>query len=155
MTDSQTTGQTVRQTNVRGPTADRLRQAITRTSRRLRREAGGQLTPTQLATLGSISRHGVITPGDLAAIEGVQRPSITRVVSGLVDAGMIEKRPDPDDGRCFLLTVTAAGSTYLEQNRWRKSAWLARMLEELDGEDVRILEQAAAILETALAEDRV
>lgn len=147
--------QTRRQTTDVDPAADRLRRAITRTSRRMRREAGGRLTPTQLATLGSISRQGVTTPGKLAEIEGVKRPSITRVLGSLVEAGMIEKRPDPDDGRCFLLSVTADGGSYLEENRWQKSAWLTRMLEELDREDVRVLEQAAAILETALAEDRV
>lgn len=146
--------QTQRQTEVQDPVADRLRRVITRTSRRMRREAGGQLTPTQLATLGSVARYGVITPGELAEIEGVRRPSVTRVVGNLVETGMIERRSDPEDGRSSLLSVTTAGHAYLEEHRSRKSAWLARMLEELGEEDVRILEQAAAILESALEEER-
>lgn len=78
---------------------------------------------------------------------------MTRVVGNLVDEGMVEKRPDPTDGRCSLLSVTAAGDAYLDQHRSRKSAWLARVLEELGEEDARTLERAAAILENALKED--
>lgn len=112
------------------------------------------MTPTQLTSLATIDRHQVLTPGELAEIEGVRRPSITRVVGNLVDEGMIEKRPDPSDGRCSLLTVTPAGHAYLDEHRSRKNAWLARMLERLDEEESRVLEQAAAILERALEEER-
>lgn len=143
--------QTERQTEEQ--VADRLRRAITRTSRRLRREAGGGLTPTQLATLGSVDRRGVVTPGELAEIEGVKRPSVTRVVGNLIEAGMVERRPDPTDGRCSLLSVTPAGREYLDRHRLRKSAWLARRLEAMNPEDVRTLDRAAAILESALKEE--
>ena len=145
--------QTKRQTEEQ--LADRLRRAITRTSRRMRREAGGQLTPTQLASLASVDRYGVITPGELADLEGVRRPSVTRVVGNLIEEGVIKKQADPEDWRSSLLSVTPTGHAYLEEHRCRKSAWLVRMREGLDEDEVRTLEKAAAILEQALEEDRV
>ncbi|MCB0868254.1 MAG: MarR family transcriptional regulator, partial [Solirubrobacterales bacterium] len=68
--------------------ADTLRLAITRTARRLRQEAGSGLSPTVIATLASIERSQVVTPGELARIEGVQRPTMTRAVNRLVEAGL-------------------------------------------------------------------
>lgn len=135
-------------------TADRLRRAITRTARRMRHEAGGPLTPTQLATLASVSRLEPTTPGRLAEVEGVRRPTMTRVLSHLMDAGMLDRRTDPDDGRCHLITITEAGRDCLGEQRSRKSAWLARVLDQLEPEDVRTLERAAAILEHSLEEVR-
>lgn len=135
-------------------TADALRRAITRTNRRMRREAGGPLTSTQLATLGSVWRAGEPTPGDLAEIEGVRRPTMTRVIANLEEAGMVERRPDPDDGRCFLITITAEGRRCLNEQRSRKSAWLGRVLDRLEPEEVETLERAAAILERSLEEVR-
>lgn len=131
-------------------TAEVLRRAIARTSRRMRREAGGPLTPTQLATLASVWRLGETTPGALAAIEGVKRPTMTRVLANLTEAGMVERRTDPDDGRCSLVTVTPAGRRCLEQQRSRKSAWLAQVLDQLEPEEVETLARAAAILEHSL-----
>ncbi len=135
-------------------TADRLRRAITRTSRRMRHEAGGPLTPTQLATLASVWRLGETTPGRLAEAEGVQRPTMTRVLNHLCEAGMLDRRPDPGDGRSSLIKITDAGERCLDEQRSRKSAWLARVLDQLKPEDVRTLERAAAILENSLEEVR-
>ncbi len=134
--------------------ADDLRRAIARTARRMRREAGGPLTPTQLATLASVWRLGEATPGTLAELEGVRRPTMTRVIAQLEEAGMVERRADPRDGRCFLITPTEEGRACLDDQRTRKSAWLARMLDRLDPEDVHTLQRAAAILEHALEEER-
>lgn len=136
-------------------TADRLRRAITRTARRMRHEAGGPLTPTQLATLASVSRMGETTPGRLAEAEGVRRPTMTRILNTLMDAGMLDRRTDPEDGRCSLITTTKAGRDCLQEQRSRKSAWLSRVLDQLEPEDVRTLERAAAILENSLEEVRV
>lgn len=135
-------------------TADSLRRAIVRTSRRMRHEAGGPLTPTQLATLASVWRSGQATPGSLADAEGVRRPTMTRVLAHLEEAGMVERRTDPADGRCSLVTITEAGRACLDDQRSRKSAWLVRMLDRLPPEDVATLERAAAILENSLEEVR-
>ncbi|MGK2932846.1 MAG: MarR family winged helix-turn-helix transcriptional regulator [Solirubrobacterales bacterium] len=127
-----------------------LRLAITRTARRMRQEAGSDLSPTALASLASVERHAPLTPTRLAEIEGVKRPTTTRVVNHLVESGLIERIPDPNDGRSCQLTLTEAGTGYLAEARSRKSAYLARLLDSLPADDVATLERAAILLEDAL-----
>lgn len=116
----------------------------------MRQEAGSDLSPTALASLASIERHAPLTPTRLAEIEGVKRPTTTRVVSHLVERGLVARLKDPDDGRSCRLTMTEAGNEYLAEARSRKSAYLARLLDSLPADDVAILERAAIILEDAL-----
>lgn len=143
--------QTMRQTSLsRRDEADALRLAITRTARRLRQEAGSGLSPTALATLASVERHKIVTPGELARIEGVQRPTMTRAINRLAEAGLIERREDPEDRRCSLISVSVEGHRYLAEHRSRKSAWLANLIEEMPDEDADTLARAAEILSSAL-----
>src|ERR1044072_8944149 len=89
-----------------------LRLAIVRTARRLRQEAaegGGALTPTAASALASVERPGPLTPSELAEIERVKRPTATRVLRVLGEAGLVERMPDPDDGRSCLVSGNAAG----------------------------------------------
>jgi DNA-binding MarR family transcriptional regulator len=135
--------------------AARLRMAIVRTARRLRQEAAGaagELTPTSAAALATVERHGPLTPSELAGIERVKRPTATRTLGVLAEAGLVERTPDPDDGRSALVSVTAAGRERLRRLRGRKNAYLARRMRDLPAEDVEALERAAAILEQILEE---
>ncbi|MGB0119898.1 MAG: MarR family transcriptional regulator [Solirubrobacterales bacterium] len=124
--------------------------AVTRTARRLRQEAGSDLSPTALTALASVERHGPVTPTGLAELEGVKRPTATRVINHLAEAGMIERHPDPEDGRSCRLELTKQGIGYLEEHRSRKSAYLARLLDSLPADDVKTLDRAAEILNHAL-----
>ena len=148
-TNSQTERQTLEVENRRSE-ADALRLAVTRTARRLRQEAGGGLSPTMVATLASIERHKVLTPGELARIEGVQRPTMTRAINRLAEAGLIDRREDPEDRRSSLLSVSEQGHRYLAEHRSRKSAWLANLIEDMPAEDADTLARAAEILTQAL-----
>jgi DNA-binding MarR family transcriptional regulator len=135
--------------------ASRLRMAIVRTSRRLRQEAAGavgELTPTAAAALATVERHGPLTPSELAAIERVKRPTATRTLRVLSEAGMVERAPDPEDGRSALVSITTAGRERLRRLRGRKNAYLARRMRGLPAADVETLERAAAILERILEE---
>jgi DNA-binding MarR family transcriptional regulator len=130
--------------------AAHLRNAVVRTSRRLRQEAAaeiGGLTPTSTATLSNIDRHGPLTPSELAEIERVKRPTMTRTLACLEREGLIERTPDPADGRSFLVAVNAAGHERMVRLRRRKNAYLARRLRELDPEEVEILARAADLLD--------
>lgn len=130
-------------------TASQLRNAIVRTSRALRQEAAGEsgLSPTQTAVLASINRSGPVTPSELADLERVKRPTMTRTLGCLERRGLIERTPDPADGRSSLVAVNDAGREHLARLRRRKSAYLARRLRKLDPEDVETLARAAALLE--------
>jgi DNA-binding MarR family transcriptional regulator len=137
--------------------AARLRLAIVRTARRLRQEASaeaGNLSPTATAALATIDRHGPLTPSELAEIERVKRPTATRTLATLDDAGLVERTPDPADGRSALVSATAAGRERLRGLRKRKNAYLARRMRDLSDEDVAALERAAAILERMLEGER-
>jgi DNA-binding MarR family transcriptional regulator len=136
--------------------AARLRFAIVRTARRLRQEAAGggtELTPTSASALATVERHGPLTPSELAEIERIKRPTATRTLRVLEEAGLVDRAPDPVDGRSSLVSVNAAGRERLRRLRGRKNAYLARRMRHLPDRDVETLERAAEILE-ALLEDK-
>ena len=135
-------------------TAARLRLAIVRTARRLRQEAGDELTPSTAAALGTIERRGPLAPSELAEIERVKRPTITRVLARLEEAGLVERTGDPADGRASLVSITRQGVELLRRVRTRKNAYLARRLRKLEPTDLAALERAADLLEGILEDDR-
>jgi DNA-binding MarR family transcriptional regulator len=130
-------------------TASQLRDAIVRTSRQLRQEAAAEtgLSPSATAALATINRSGPITPSELAELERVKRPSMTRTLGCLEREGLIERTPDPTDGRSFLVALNDAGRERLARLRRRKSAYLARRLRTLDPDEVETLTRAAELLE--------
>jgi DNA-binding MarR family transcriptional regulator len=132
--------------------AGQLRLTIVRTARRLRQEAGTDLSPSLTAALSTVERHGPMTPSELAARERIQRPTATRVLARLAEEGLVERTPDPQDGRSALLSATPAAKALLAELRTRKTAFLAERLERLDADDRAALERAASILERMLAE---
>lgn len=130
--------------------AAHLRTAIVRTARRLRQEAAAEttgLTSTSVAALATIERHGPMTPSEIATIERVKRPTITRTLGCLEREGLIDRAPDPDDRRSALVSVNGAGRERLRRLRKRKNAYLARRMRDLSDEEVETLERAAEILE--------
>lgn len=130
--------------------AAHLRTAIVRTARRLRQEAAAEttgLTPTSVAALATIERHGPLTPSEIAEIERVKRPTITRTLGCLEREGLIDRTPDPADGRSALVGINGTGRERLRRVRSRKNAYLAKRMRDLSAEEVETLERAAEILE--------
>ena len=132
----------------------RLRLAIARTARRLRQEAGTDLSPSLTSALATIERHGPLTPSELAQIERVQRPSATRIVAKLDSDGLVDRAADPSDGRVSLVSASRDGRALLRRLRTRKNAYLARRMRDLDPDDVAALEHAAEVLERLLEDER-
>ena len=133
--------------------AGHLRLVVARTARRLRQEAGADLSPSLSSALAAIDRHGPVTPSELAEHERVQRPTATRVITRLEELGLLERAPDPSDRRSSLITTSVAGRTLLRRQRSRKNQYLARRLAALDPDEVATLERAAVILERMLDEE--
>ena len=128
-------------------TAGRLRIAVARLARKLRQQNVGSLGPTSDAALASIEREGPLTLGELAAIEQIAPPSVTRLIGKLEDAGFVERRFDQRDRRVCRVEVTEAGRRQVVDNRRRRHEWLAGRLEQLpDADRVRIA-QALDVLE--------
>jgi DNA-binding MarR family transcriptional regulator len=133
--------------------ASSLRLAITRTARRLRQQSDPALSLSQASALSSIERAGPLTPSELARIEQVQRPTISRVSARLAQAGLIERMPDELDGRGARLRLTPEGRRTVRELRSRKTAYLAERLERLDPEDRAVLARASGLLERLLEDE--
>jgi DNA-binding MarR family transcriptional regulator len=132
--------------------ATELRISVSRLARRLRAEriARGlatELSDTQLAALAALERHAAMTPGELAEHEKVQPPSMTRVISALLERALVTRAPHPTDGRQVILTVTDQGRELVQQSRRLREAWLAQRLRELSPEERATLRAAAPILQ--------
>src|SRR4051812_49673715 len=136
--------------------ASRLRLSVPRLARRLRQQASAEaeVSPSQLATLSSVERLGPITLGDLAAVERVQPPSMTRIVAGLEDAGLVARHIDQHDRRIARVQPTVAGRRFLERSRGRKDAYLSARIRTLDATDRAVLARAASLLEKLLESEQ-
>lgn len=134
--------------------AAHLRLVIGRTARRMRQEAGTELRPSSASALTTVELHGPLTPSELADIERVKRPTATRILRSLEQEGLVERTPDPKDGRSALISLTRDGRERLRRLRKRKNAYLARRMRDLDSGQVATLERAARILERLLEGDR-
>lgn len=127
--------------------AHELRTAVTRVSRRLRGvNPAATVTLTQLAAMASIKTAEELTLGELAARERVQPPSMTRVVAALVEAGLVERKTDPNDGRQVLVRLTESGKSHLETEANAREAWLATELGKLSKDERETLREASEIL---------
>jgi DNA-binding MarR family transcriptional regulator len=131
-----------------------LRLAITRMARRLRQEAGTDMSPSQVSALATIERHGPLAPSELAERERIKRPTATRILARLYEAGLVERTPDPEDGRSAIVSASARGRTLLRRLRRRKTAYLARRMRDLPRQDAIALARAVRVLEAMLEDER-
>ena len=132
--------------------ASRLRLSVTRLARRLRQQASAEahISPSQQSALSSVDRLGPVTLGDLAAVERVQPPTMTRIMSGLEQAGLVSRHVDEHDRRIARVQTTVAGRRFLERSRGRKDLYLSNRIRTLDADDRAVLARAAVILEELL-----
>jgi len=130
-----------------------LRLLLMRLVRLLRRQAGSDLSAPLTSALVSVEAHGPLTLGDLAARESVSPPAITRMAGVLAKEGLLLRRADPEDRRIVWVSVTPAGRRLLQRSRTRKTAYLARKLQRLSGEDLAALRAAMPVLRRLLEED--
>lgn len=130
--------------------ASALRISVARLSRRLRseRDPANELLPVgQLSVLGALKRGGECTVGELAALERVQPPSMTRTVNCLEAGGYVVRHKHETDGRQVVVALSEQGEQTLAADRKRRDAWLAQRLRELTPDERSVLRQAAPIIE--------
>lgn len=125
----------------------RLRVAIARLFRQLRRHELAGLTPTQLSALATVESAGPLRLGDLAAAERIAPSTLTRLVTALEERGYVERCPVPGDARASTLAITAAGHAVLERIRQESTSLLADSLNMLTSEQVAALAVALPALE--------
>jgi DNA-binding MarR family transcriptional regulator len=130
-----------------------MRLAIGRLARRLRQQAGGEITPSQLSALSSVGRLGPLTLGELAAVERVRPPTMTRIVASLEEAGLVDRSAHPGDRRIARVELSGAGRTFLERAGTRRDASLAARLARLDPDEAEQLGRVVVVLERLLEND--
>ncbi|BCW12492.1 DNA-binding MarR family transcriptional regulator [Paenarthrobacter nicotinovorans] len=102
----------------------------------------GELTAAQLSLLSMISDGG-LRVGDIAKNLGIKVPSATEQIIKLERAGLVTRRPDPDDSRAVQVAITDAGTAAVESANQRRNAMVAELLQGLSAQEI---EQLAAAL---------
>ncbi len=127
-----------------GPLAADLRIAVGSLIRRLRSENLFPLTQTWV--LGRLDREGPASVSDLAQALRVRPQSMAQTIGDLEAEGMVERRPDPNDRRRALVSLTAPGRARIEEDRAVREGWLVKALEELPEDDRRTIARSVGIL---------
>lgn len=128
--------------------AGRVRVVLGRLARQLRlHQAQDRLTSTQLATLSTMEQRAPLRIGDLAVAESISATTMTRVVAALTERGLVERRPDPDDGRACQVQLSQHGSSELARLRTQRNGYLATRLGECTPEQRAALVAALPVLE--------
>ncbi|MGN6132119.1 MAG: MarR family transcriptional regulator [Nocardioidaceae bacterium] len=130
--------------------ASALRISVMRLSRRLRNERDSDselLSVGQLSVLGALFRNGSCSVGELAALERVQPPSMTRTVNCLEEGGYVVRHKHETDKRQVVVALSEKGEEILAADRRRRDVWLAQRLREMTPDERNLLRKAAPILE--------
>ncbi|HEY7584751.1 MAG TPA: MarR family transcriptional regulator [Acidimicrobiia bacterium] len=133
-------------------TAARLRLAVARMQRLLRSQEMGGLSLTEASCLAIIGRKGPMPLNEIAASEHLSAPAVTKTITRMEDAGLIDRLTDPTDRRVSLVTLSKKGRALVDQIRSRRNAFLLLRLQDLSPADLEAIEQALPILERLSAE---
>jgi len=131
--------------------ANDLRLACMRISRRVRFESTQAVAPHQFSVMARLDGTA-LTPRELAEIERVSPPSMTRTVGALVERGLVVRRDDPLDGRQVFISLTPEGLVLLRETRRQRDAWMASRLKGISAEERAVLVRATAILTRVASE---
>jgi DNA-binding MarR family transcriptional regulator len=137
--------------------ATAVRRGVTRLGRRLRHErpAHGE-TLLQLSVLADLSRHGPMTPGELAVIQRVQPQSLTRTLASLEARHLVGRQAHPRDRRRSLLALTPEGQEVLRADMRQRDSWLALAMEShLTPAEQQLLRLAGELMERLAEADDV
>lgn len=122
------------------PPADGLADLFWTVARQLRHHTRGRLSPWELSpsqarALRMLGHHGTVRPGELARHLHIAPRSATEVVDDLEERGFVDRRPDPDDRRAVLVTLTEQGSAVLREWRAERHDEAERFFADLDPDD--------------------
>jgi len=116
-----------------------------RISRRVRFESTDIVAPHQFSVMARLEETPR-TPRELADIERVSAPSMSRTVAALVERGLVLRADDPTDGRQVILSLTPEGARTLKHIRRRRDEWMASRIKGLSPEEREVLARASEIL---------
>lgn len=131
--------------------AGELRLTVGQLVRRFRQDR--TVSQPQLTALALLSREGAKTTSQLAALERVRPQSMAQTVAQMETAGLVERRPDPSDGRQAIIDLTPAGAATMEQFRLAGESWVADAIERrFTAAEVDELERGLELLRRLVSE---
>ena len=111
--------------------ASEVRVVFGRVKRRLKELAeSDDLTPSQSSVLSRLDKDGPASASELAAAERIRPQSVAAILTALRDADLIQRHPDPSDGRRQVVSLTTAGRHRLQGDRKVRQEWLAQTLQD-------------------------
>ncbi|MFC4223752.1 MarR family winged helix-turn-helix transcriptional regulator [Lysinibacter cavernae] len=123
---------------------------LVQTNHRLTRVAaqatGNTDSPAMWRTLSALNGAHPMRLGDLAALSRVAQPTMTKLVSGLVESGQLERIPDPADARASLIGITASGVNNLLRWRSELASALVPLFADLSQAEIATLSGAVQII---------
>lgn len=129
-------------------TAAAVHSAVSLFSRRAREGKSSELSLPERTVLARLDRHGPDTTAGLARWEEITPQSMGVTVASLESSGLIERAPDPKDGRRSILSITADGAAKIRATRGQLTDRLASTLgENFSVNEMRLIRAASPLIE--------
>ncbi|MEO9238709.1 MAG: MarR family transcriptional regulator, partial [Jatrophihabitantaceae bacterium] len=107
--------------------ASALRLSLLRAARRLRSQrVNTAVTLSQLSALATVGKYGPLSAGEIASVERVQPPSMTKILASLEAAGWVERAAQPEDRRQSIISITESGRELLSEETRARDEWLSQ-----------------------------
>jgi DNA-binding MarR family transcriptional regulator len=119
--------------------------------RRITRDNGSDESIATWRTLGVLQRSGPLRVGALADASQVAQPTMTKLVSGLVERGWVERLPDSADARASQIGISAEGTTALREWRAGLASVLLPYFSDLSARDLDALRRTVSLVDTHIA----
>ncbi|HLY95395.1 MAG TPA: MarR family transcriptional regulator [Gaiellaceae bacterium] len=134
--------------SIRRQAADEIHSAAIHLLRRVAREdAGAGVSPPRMSALSVLVFTGPKTISELAAMERVKLPTMSRLVAAMEEEGLARREPHARDGRVVTVHVTAKGRRTLERGRELRLRALEALLGDADAREVAVIREAAKIVD--------
>jgi DNA-binding MarR family transcriptional regulator len=104
------------------------------------------LSWTESAVMSRLAKDGPATIADLARAESVKPQSMGTTIATLEEAGLVERKSHPTDGRQANITLTAKGVAVRKDRRDAKLTWLSQAIATLDSKDQETLFKAGEVI---------
>ncbi|GHF56185.1 DNA-binding MarR family transcriptional regulator [Amycolatopsis bartoniae] len=108
------------------------------------------LHPAAAMLLSDLAQHGESRPSELAKRKMVDVSVISRQIAQLVAAGLVERRPAPEDGRAALVSLSEQGRTELKRWREKHVEFVRTALADWTEDEVISLSERLAAMNEAL-----
>jgi DNA-binding MarR family transcriptional regulator len=124
-------------------------QAFSLISRRAKQlQAVGEITLPERVALARLDRGGPASAAELARVEQISPQAMRVTLGSLESRGLVQREPDPADGRRQVMSLTPAGAEVVLHNRDARARRFAKVLaEEFSRAELRTLEHAAPLIE--------